>query len=68
MKSQQEYIKEIETKKRKLEDEIDSINEELTRIKAQGNKLYNLFNHLFQVFIKIYRNSFKTNKSIGSNK
>lgn len=39
MKSQQEYIKEIEAKKRKLEDEIDSINEELTRIKAQETVL-----------------------------
>jgi hypothetical protein len=36
MKSQQEYAKEIEGKKRKLEDEIDTINEELTKIKAQG--------------------------------
>ena len=43
MKSQQDYIKEIEAKKRKLEDEIDSINEELTRIKAQGESFYLIF-------------------------
>ena len=39
MKSRQEYIKEIEAKQRKLEDEIDLINEELTRIKAQETVL-----------------------------
>jgi prefoldin subunit 5 len=50
MKSQQEYIKEIETKKRKLEDEIDSINEELTRIKAQGNKIIQFIQSFTQSF------------------
>ena len=39
MKSRQEYIKKIEAKNRKLEDEIDLINEELTRIKSQETVL-----------------------------
>ena len=65
MKSQQEYIKEIESKRRKLEDDIDTINEELTKIKAQGL----LFFFFFLIFINykflfLFRNSFKTNKSI----
>lgn len=43
IKSQQEYIKEIEGRKRKLEDDIDVVNEELAKIKAQGYKNYFFF-------------------------
>ena len=35
LKSQQDYSKEIEAKKRKLEEELDTIREELAKIKAQ---------------------------------
>jgi septal ring factor EnvC (AmiA/AmiB activator) len=36
IKSQQEYIKDLEAKKRKLEDDLDASNEEIAKIKAAG--------------------------------
>ena len=36
MRSQLDYVKDIETKKRKLQDDLDALTEELAKIKAQG--------------------------------
>lgn len=39
MKSLQETMKDVDAKKRNLEESVDSLNEECAKLKAAGNKL-----------------------------
>jgi kinesin family protein 5 len=43
LKSQQDYAKDLEAKKRKLEEDIDSLREDLAKVKAQGNLIEHFF-------------------------
>ncbi len=42
LKSQQDYGKDLEARKRKLDEELDVLREEMAKVKAQG-KCFNAF-------------------------
>jgi chromosome segregation ATPase len=55
LKSQQDYAKDIEGKKRKLEEELDLNREELAKLKAQGCFVTNLgMNKFFKSYNRFY--------------
>jgi hypothetical protein len=70
IKSQQEYIKDLEMKKRRLEDELDASNEEIARIKANGKYLvlFDCPDCFVQTLIMLCSEavSNKTNAEVGS--
>jgi kinesin family protein 5 len=43
LKSQQDYSKDLEQKKRSLEEEIDTLREDLAKAKAQGQRFFIVF-------------------------
>jgi kinesin family member 5 len=63
LKSQQDYSKDLEQKKRTLEEEIDTLREELAKVKAQGSVFYVLcyllieFKKFFFLFFSLYTES-----------
>ena len=48
MKTLETNMKEMESKKRILEEAVDSLNEEIAKLKAKGNRHY-LFGKLFDL-------------------
>lgn len=49
MKSLQETMKDVDTKKRTLEESVDALNEECAKLKAAGKNM-SLFHEPFQLF------------------
>ncbi|PIO29206.1 hypothetical protein AB205_0160840 [Aquarana catesbeiana] len=55
IKSLTEYVQNVEQKKRQLEESVDSLNEELVKLRAQGGALYSV--KLYKPSLKVIRNS-----------
>ena len=63
MKTLHTSMKEMETKKRLLEEAVDTLNEEVTRVRAEGENLHTFFRkmgaeHILLIELRIIINNF----------